>query len=437
MKLNTRRTFLVGFAFMSIGAFWQMYDNVIQKVLKYNFGLGDTATGAVMALDNVLALFLLPFFGMLSDKTSTRFGKRTPYIVFGTLCAVVLMGFLPVAIDRQSLWIFMIVLLVLLVAMSIYRSPAVALMPDVTPKPLRSKGNAVINLMGSLGGVFTLLISKFLLTTHADGTEDYTKIIYSVAAFMVIAVIVLLTGIREKKLAQETAAFNDAYDAENAQNEAPAAEKGKGNIRALSPPVRKSLFLILFSVFFWFMGYNALTSAFSRYVQEQWNLGLGDTSLFLLVANAAALISFIPIGIFSSRFGRKRVIQFGVILLTVCFGVFSFYQNYHVTVYFVLALVGIAWASINVNSYPMVVEISKSGDIGEFTGYYYSFSMAAQAITPTLSGFLMEHIGYHVLAPYAAVMVAISLITITLTKHGDSKPLPPKTKLEAYDAGDD
>lgn len=436
MKLNTKRTVLVGFAFMSISAFWQMYDSVIQKVLKYDFGIGDTAVGAVMALDNILALFLLPFFGMLSDRTKTRFGKRTPYIVFGTLGAVVLMGFLPFAINQGNLLLFMVVLFLLLVAMSTYRSPAVALMPDVTPKPLRSKGNAIINLMGSLGGVLMLLLTKMLLTTRADGSEDYTNIIYAIALFMVVAVTIVVLTIRENKLANETAAFNDAYDGEPEVKPA-VQESAKDSLKSLSPPVRKSLFFILFSVFFWFMGYNAITSAFSRFVQEQWGLGLSQTSNFLLVANAAALICFIPIGILSSKVGRKRMIQFGVSLLALSFLSFALYPTYNFTIYIILALVGIAWASINVNSYPMVVEISKSADVGQFTGYYYTFSMAAQAITPTLSGFLMEHIGYHTLAPYAAVMVAISLVTISMAKHGDSKPIPPKTKLEAYDAGDD
>lgn len=436
MKLNTRRTILVGFAFMSISAFWQMYDSVIQKVLKYDFGIGDTAVGAVMALDNILALFLLPFFGMLSDRTQTRFGKRTPYIVFGTLGAVALMAFLPYTIGRHSLLLFMAVLLLLLVAMSTYRSPAVALMPDVTPKPLRSKGNAVINLMGSLGGVLMLVLTKMLLLTRADGSEDYTNIIYAVAVFMVVAVGIVVLTIRENKLARETAVYNDAYDGQ--PKEQPGAkDTARESLKSLAPPVRKSLFFILFSVFFWFMGYNAITSAFSRFVQEQWGLGLSQTSNFLLVANAAALICFIPIGILSSKFGRKRMIQFGVTLLALSFLSFSLYPAYNFTIYIILALVGIAWAAINVNSYPMVVEISKSTDVGQFTGYYYTFSMAAQAITPTLSGFLMEHIGYHTLAPYAAVMVAISLVTISLAKHGDSKPVPPKTRLEAYDAGDD
>ena len=444
MKLNKSRTFLVGLAFMSISAFWQLYDNVVPLVLKNTFGLGDGVSGIIMALDNVLALFLLPFFGALSDRTRTRFGRRTPYIVFGTLGAVILMNLLPFADNSHNFILFIVALAFLLIAMGTYRSPAVALMPDVTPKPLRSKGNAVINLMGAFGGIFTLVATMFLVTTReaeqADGTtvvlDNYTFLFIAVAALMVIAVVVLLLKVRENKLTAETTAFNDAYDAENeTPEEAPA--KSKAGISALPPDVRKSLFLILSSIFFWFMGYNAVTTAFTKYAAAQWSYGIQDASMCLMVAMGAAIISFIPVGLFASKFGRKRTIQLGIILLTICFGSFGFYHAFHFTLYIIFALVGVAWASINVNSYPMVVEISKSGDVGQFTGYYYTFSMAAQIVTPILSGYLMQYVGYVVLAPYAAVMVAISLITISLSRHGDSKPIPPKTKLEAYDAGDD
>lgn len=444
MKLNKSRTFLVGLAFMSISAFWQLYDNVIPLVLKNTFGLGDGVSGIIMALDNVLALFLLPFFGALSDRTKTKFGRRTPYIVFGTLGAVILMNLLPFADKANNFTLFIAALAFLLIAMGTYRSPAVALMPDVTPKPLRSKGNAVINLMGAFGGIFTLVATMFLVTKRdvlkADGTtvtlNNYTMLFIAVAVLMVAAVVVLLLKVRENKLTAETTAFNDAYDSQTEKPEDMPA-KSKGGISALAPDVRKSLFLILTSIFFWFMGYNAVTTAFTKYAEAQWAYGIQDASMCLMVATGAAILSFIPVGLFASKYGRKRTIQMGIILLAICFGAFGFYHAFHFSLYIIFALVGVAWASINVNSYPMVVEISKSGDVGQFTGYYYTFSMAAQIVTPILSGYLMQYVGYVVLAPYAALMVAISLITISFSRHGDSRPIPPKSKLEAYDAGDD
>ena len=434
MKLNYKRTILVGMAFLSICAFWQLYDNVVQLVLKDTFHLADDVIGIVMAMDNVLAVFLLPLFGKLSDGCDTKLGKRTPFIIGGTVAAVVLMNLLPLADKTANLAFFVVALGLLLVAMGTYRSPAVALMPDVTPKPLRSKANAIINLMGALGGVFTLGVTMFLVTKDASGKADYTLLFLAVSVLMVVSVVVLLLSVREKKLAKEVTDMELVED--KAANE-PAPDAGGKGFGSLAPDMRRSLILILCSVFFWFMGYNAVTSAFTRYAAHQWGADISAASGWLMVATVGAVVSYIPVGIFASRFGRKRTIQAGIIVLALCFGIAATFKTFNFGVYVIFALIGAAWAMINVNSYPMVVEISKSGDIGKFTGYYYTFSMAAQIVTPIVSGWLLEHVGYQTLLPYAAIMVAASFVTITLTKHGDSRPTPPKSKLEAFDAGDD
>ena len=434
MMLNYKRTILVGMAFLSICAFWQLYDNVVQLVLKDTFHLADDVIGIVMAMDNVLAVFLLPLFGKLSDGCDTKLGKRTPFIIGGTVAAVVLMNLLPLADKTANLAFFVVALGLLLVAMGTYRSPAVALMPDVTPKPLRSKANAIINLMGALGGVFTLGVTMFLVTKDASGKADYTLLFLAVSVLMVVSVVVLLLSVREKKLAKEVTDMELVED--KAANE-PAPDAGGKGFGSLAPDMRRSLILILCSVFFWFMGYNAVTSAFTRYAAHQWGADISAASGWLMVATVGAVVSYIPVGIFASRFGRKRTIQAGIIVLALCFGIAATFKTFNFGVYVIFALIGAAWAMINVNSYPMVVEISKSGDIGKFTGYYYTFSMAAQIVTPIVSGWLLEHVGYQTLLPYAAIMVAASFVTITLTKHGDSRPTPPKSKLEAFDAGDD
>ena len=434
MKLNYKRTLLVGFAFLSICAFWQLYDNVIPLILKNTFHMKDSLVGVVMAMDNVLALFLLPFFGKLSDKCHTKLGRRTPFILGGTAAAVILMNILPYADNHEKLLLFVIPLGLLLIAMGTYRSPAVALMPDVTPKPLRSKANAIINLMGALGGVFTLGVTGLLVHAGATGRNDYTMLFLAVSLLMAFSVIVLVLTVRENKLAAEVAAMETDEEKEAEAEEKKESGKAFGE---LAPDVRRSLWLILFSVAFWFMGYNAVTSAFTRYMQVQWGYDIKAASLCLMVATVGAVLSYLPVGILSSKFGRKKLIQAGVILLAVCFATAGLFTAFHPAVYVVFALVGVAWAMINVNSYPMVVEISKSGDVGKYTGYYYTFSMAAQIITPILSGLLLEHVGYQTLMPYATVMVAISFVTISLARHGDNKPEPPKSKLEAFDVGDD
>lgn len=438
MKLNYKRTLLVGLAFLSICAFWQLYDNVVPLILKNTFDIPDDIAGVIMALDNVLALFLLPLFGKLSDRTHTRLGRRMPYILGGTLAAVVLMNLLPMADRARSLWLFVAALGLLLLAMGVYRSPAVALMPDVTPKPLRSKGNAIINLMGTLGGVFTLAATSFLVTHDATGREDYSALFLAVSILMLAAVAVLLLTIRENRLAHEVELQNLAAQGEDAaqaqDDETPSSGAG---FSSLDPALRRSLILILCSVALWFMGYNAVTTAFTKYVSVQWGYDIKAASQCLMVATVGAVVSYLPVGFLSSRFGRKRVIQAGVLLLAACFGSAALFASFSPVLYGIFALVGAAWAMINVNSYPMVVEISKSGDVGKYTGYYYTFSMAAQIVTPIASGWLLEHVGYYTLLPYAAVMVALSFVTISLTKHGDSRPQPPRSRLEAFDAGDD
>lgn len=200
-KLNYKRTFFVGLAFLSICAFWQMYDNIIPLILQNTFGLGETVTGVLMAMDNVLALFLLPVFGTLSDKVDTSLGKRTPFILAGTVLAVIFMLLLPVADRRQSLVLFVVALFATLLSMGLYRSPAVALMPDLTPNHLRSKANAVINLMGAVGGVYALIMIKLLV--GKGERPDYLPLFVSIAAVMVVAVGILLITIRESKLRKE------------------------------------------------------------------------------------------------------------------------------------------------------------------------------------------------------------------------------------------
>jgi len=436
VKLNTKRTLLVGLAFLSISAFWQLYDAVVPLILKNTFDMPDDIAGVIMALDNVLALFLLPLFGKLSDKCNTPLGKRIPFIMAGTAASVILMNLLPVADRSGSMVLFVVLLGALLISMGTYRSPAVALMPDVTPKPLRSKGNAIINLMGALGGVFTLAVTGMLVfTDEATGRDNYSMLFLAVSLLMVVAVAVLVLTIREKKLTAEVAKIN--AELEKDEPAQPVQPEAKGGFKALPAELRRSLILILCSVSLWFMGYNAVTTAFTKYAFHQWGYDIGKASQCLLVGTVGAVISYLPVGMLSSRFGRKRMIQCGVLLLAACFLTSIFYTSFHFSVYVVFALVGAAWSMINVNSYPMVVEISNASEVGKFTGYYYTFSMAAQIATPILSGWLLEHVGYHTLFPYAAIMVAASFVTISLTRHGDSRPDAPKSKLEAFDAGDD
>ena len=444
MKLNNKRTILVGLAFLSICAFWQMYDNVVPLILTKTFHMNETFSGAIMAADNVLALFLLPFFGTLSDRTNTKIGKRMPYILFGTGCAIILLNLLPVldnsyaaAPSTFKTVSFVIVLGLLLIAMGTYRSPAVALMPDVTPKPLRSRANAIINLMGAVGGLLYLAVAAVLYpNAKIAGLAhvNYQPLFIVVAAIMFVAVGALFLTIKEPQLV----AGNKALEAQHPEWNL-AESDGSGN-EVLPKPVKKSLGFLLASIALWFIGYNGMTTWFTTYIDEVMGQGLGGASTCLMVATAGAIVSYIPIGSIASKIGRRRTIQGGIILLAACFALgyilTTMFDSINAIMFLVFALVGLAWAAINVNSLPMVVEMCKGSDIGKFTGYYYTASMAAQIVTPVLAGTLMRSISYQVLFPYAAFFVAMSFVTMLFVRHGDSKA-EPKKGLEAFEDMDD
>ena len=444
MKLDNKRTILVGLAFLSICAFWQMYDNVIPLILTKTFHLHETFSGAIMAADNVLALFLLPFFGTLSDRTNTRLGKRMPYILGGTAAAVIMLNILPMldngyyaAPGTGKMAAFIIILGLLLVAMGTYRSPAVALMPDVTPKPLRSKANAIINLMGAVGGIIYLAVAAVMYpNSKVQGLEhvNYYPLFLVVSGIMVISIAVMFFTIREPQLT----AKNQALEAEHPEWNL-AEDDGSGN-EVLPSDVKRSLGFLLASIALWFIGYNGITTWFTPYVDKVMGQGLGGATTCRLIATAGAIVSYIPIGSLASRIGRKKTIMMGILLLAACFlGCFFLTTAFHsinVIMFVVFALIGFAWAAINVNSLPMVVEMCRGSDIGKFTGYYYTASMAAQVVTPILAGFLMRNVSYKVLFPYAACFVALSFLTMTRVKHGDAAP-EAKRGLEAFEDMDD
>ncbi len=437
MKLNYKRTFLVGLAFFSICAFWQMYDTIIPLILRDTYNVKDGPSGVIMALDNVVALFLLPVFGAISDKK----GVRIPFIIRGTLISACLMILLPLLANafsagysQASILPFIIILGLLLVSMGTYRSPAVALMADVTPKPLRSQGNAIINLMGAFGGLYTLIMIKLVVKSAANGTSNYFPLFLSVALLMLAAIAVLVATIREKKLVQAMKEINYGVSEEEDQSKT-VEENGR---EKLPSGVRRSLIMILACVALWFMGYNAITTAFSKYATAFWSGGLQHASTCLMVATVGAVISYLPVGMISARVGRKKVIVIGLCVCALSFlagAVFG--RNFSPFLYLIFICIGFAQAAVTVNTFPMVWEISRLGNVGKYTGYYYTCSMAAQTITPIFSGYLLQWFGYELLFPYGAFMVASAIIPICMAKHGDTKPQPKKSRLEAFDTGDD
>ena len=466
MKLNYKKTICVGFAFFLISMFWQAYDTLVPLILTNKFGMAQTWSGMIMALDNLIALFLLPIFGAVSDRTNTRFGRRTPYIAVGTVVASVsfyllsfIDGWQKANLDAATaglsteekmakawevttssplvLVFFILLLLVVLLSMAIFRSPAVALMPDVTVKPLRSKGNAIINLMGTAGGIIVLVLGIVFKTGKEENIlMGYTPFIGVVSGLMLVALAVFLLTVREPKLVEEmkeeSRRLGIDEEREAAEEEARlAATKGV----KLDRPQLISLLLILASVALWYMGYNAVTSKYAVYAQQELHKDFNTT---LIIAQAAAVVAYIPAGIVATRLGRRKTILAGVVLLFAAFLSASFLNENSpmllLNALFILA--GIGWATINVNSFPMVVELSKSADVGRYTGFYYTASMSAQILTPILSGVLMDTIGMRSLFPYAAIFVAFAFLTMFFVRHGDAKPTEQKSLLEQLGADD-
>lgn len=545
MKLDYKRTIFVGFAFFLICAFWQAYDNTIPLILTNKFGLSQTASGAVMALDNVLALFLLPLFGAISDRCHSKLGKRTPFILIGTIAAAVIFVGLSFAdgaqlknlsavsqiddpaamqviytqeaetelqtpdgtayrlsslfteeefvtipsqlivtggaiktadgtpyalsdrfteaeradIDKHNdgktftnphytdyvvparqayawnqtssnptaLIVFIALLLMVLLSMATFRSPAVALMPDVTIKPLRSKANAVINLLGSAGGILILGMGMVFATGSVKNSMmSFTPYYIVIALVMLTALALFLWQVREPKLAARMQEESRRYGIEEEKQEENGGKLGKGE--------RRSMCFLLASIVLWFMGYNAVTSKYSVYASSVLNK---DYNFTLIIAQAAAIISYLPIGMLSSKLGRKKTILAGIVMLTTSFTVACFLRESSPTILMnaMFALAGIGWATINVNSFPMVVEMCQGGSVGKYTGIYYTASMAAQTVTPLLSGYLMDKLGLIALFPYAAVFVALAFVTMLFVMHGDNKPTA-KLGLEALDVED-
>ena len=423
MKLDYRKTALVGLAFMTISAFWQLYNNEVPLMLENLIGNNQFLINIIMSLDNILALFLLPFFGALSDKTHTGLGKRMPFIVVGISVSVVFMLLMPFSYIKGSFVGFFISVGGLLLAMSFYRSPAVALMPDVTPKPLRSKGNAVVNLMGAIGMIFIQAITILL-----GGESNYTMLFLVAAIFMLVSMGVMVFKVKENK-------WVSVMPPEEETEEEKLIRTGKGI--KIKGSVKRSLFLLLIAVFLWYMAYSAIETNYTRYAQSIWGLSDGQYSKPMLISSIVALASFVPLGMLSVKLGRKKTILASLaILLLTAVGIF-FIRHDTIWLYILCALLGVSWAAINVNSYPMVVEMSRGADVGKYTGLYYTFSMAAQIATPLITGFLFdlfsESAGFLILFPYAALFLLIALVVMVFVKHGDSVS-PKKDDSPAADA---
>lgn len=531
MKLNYKNIFFIGLIFFSISLFWQTYDVMISRTLIDKYGLNQFWSGIVMALDNVLAVIMLPLFGALSDKSNAKIGRRTPYVIVGTILAAFAFMALSytdykqtlliqetnivsdhyelafakdadnrdpshwvIVIDRMAqerydtytsgaisydkytqfitnikepmehriagidqlnnrdlsivkeyyyrylserAWettasnngniiVFSMILFVALIAMSIYRSPAVALMPDVTIRPLRSKANAIISLMGAIGGVLGIYIIM-IFGLNKNEYDYYTYVYITVGIIMLINLVIFLKHVNEPMFVKDRVKEEKRLGIFKEE----VKSTSKKLLSELNFKRRISLYFLLAGIFTLFMGYNAVMSKIGDYLPKVLNINLFDIPLVL--AQALVILSIYPIGILSLKIGRKKSVSLGIIILSIAFGtVFFLKENQLVLTALIIYLAGIGWTMISINIYVMVVDLSKGSDSGRYTGFYYSASMSAQIITPILSGYLMEknEIGRLILFPYATFFILISIVFIAFVKLEDVKIKKNKNSLE-------
>ena len=414
LKLNVKRTTYIGLAFFTILMLWQVYNYYaplfLEDLLIAKFGGTPEEyayiIGAIMAADNLFGLFMLPIFGNLSDKTNTKYGKRMPFIVIGTVLAAIIFPLIPVFYLNSSLVGIFVTMGLTLLVMNMYRNPAVALMPDITPKPLRSKANGIINLVGYLGAIFAGAL-PMVLGEPDTATHAAVLPFILTSVLMIMAMVTLFIKIKENKIAEEVKEEMAIGEQLAETNEVVSEDK------ELSKNDKYNLYILIASTFFWFFGFNAIESFGSLYASNVF----GNDSVWgtvVIVLTICSMLSFVPAGMLADKIGRKNTVLIGLAAIIVAAGCCSFFKSYNVLILLLIAVCGIGWAMINCNSYPMVVEISNKNNIGKYTGYYYTASMLAQTITPIFVGilFYFSNIGYLILFPYAAISMLVAAILV-------------------------
>ena len=456
-KLNYKRTFIIGFAFFGILLLWQVYDSwctpILTELFKTKLNITDERkvqylVGIMMAIDNLAALILLPIFGALSDKTKTRFGKRMPYIAIGTIACCALFPLIPLFFTQSNLaGVIVIMAMVVLFAM-MYRNPAVALMPDMTPKPLRSKANGIINIMGYIGGAFATVLGIFFDFKKKYLQVDDKNFWIVETPFLVASVLMLVSAVVLFVLIKENKIHDEVKD-EMARGDAISETADKvDDDKPLSRANKIMLFLILGAEFFWFMADNAVSTFLNNYIIYNTDSGQATTSVLTIVGGVASVAGFALGGIIASKIGRKWTL-FGGLGLTLVAYIVWIILTFTAGVgdgeaapgwlYPLFVLKGFGMSLVHVNSFPMVVELCNSKKIGRFTGYYYASSMAAQTITPVAFGalLLVPTFDWYLLPIYAAICILVSTGVFFFVKNVKNNKTKFTSGLEALGEAED
>ena len=485
-KLHYPHTILTGFGFLASSIAWAIYEPYITKILNHLLNNSATITswsaklnaafpalaefaaangenvttatggitlvplfiGIIMTFDNIFGVIFQPTFGKLSDNTHSRFGKRRPYVIFGAPISALLFAIIPlVAINIGSLPLTMLFIILFVFVMSLWRAPVVALMPDLTPSDIRSEGNAVINLMGGIGGALGLFAGTIVTAIYCAVTGISSKssefnelntfpyVFLFGAIIMIIGMLVILFFVKEpdsrikiqSKLEQNQAA--DAEARRKAEKEAAKAEKAARKAEKLTSGERRSLVFMLMGLFFLFCGTNAISTFFALFADEILHKTAAQATIMTTAFAAASAVAAIPAGWLGKKLGRKKTILGGLFIFVIAFGAYLITELLHINalsgalIWVALVVGGAANMFITVNTLPLVLEIGGIDKVGTFTGYYYTATFSAQIATPILYGIVRMLTGtYMSLFYYCPIAFILSILCIMVVRHGEAIP---------------
>lgn len=421
-KFNYPKTFLLGFGFFGVSVIWSVYNAFVPLMLQGKFGLQAGWIGFIMVLDNIAAILIQPPLGVYSDRLRSPIGRRLPFVALGAPLAAGVFGFIPFA---ATLPLFILSCVTLLLAMAIWRTPIVALMPDITPSKYRSQANGVINLMGGLGAVLATVIGGTLYSKNPSSP------FFLGTALVIVAGALVLIFIREpKQFRSKKLHLADI-------NENSGMEKGVlKNITDVFTQSDKSPKFILLAILFWFISFNALETFFTLYGVNHLGLAPGDSAFQISYIGLVFMLMAVPAGILASKIKRKVAIMIGIVTMIVSIVLMyvlpaevliiqyaSLMGNGFYVLSLLLMLAGVGWALINVNSLPMVVDMTDDEHIGTYTGLYYFFSQLAATIGPVVFGWSIQfaHDDYRLMMAIAPIFLVLAFFMMINVKKGEIK----------------
>jgi len=402
-RLAAGKTFLLGFGFFGVSVIWALYNAYVPIFLKDSFHLRSSLIGWIMTLDNILAILLLPYLGALSDRTHTRLGRRRPYILVGSTLALVFFIFIPWANLYQRLGLMMLTIILMNLSMALFRSPVIALMPDITPSRFRSQANGIINFMGGLGALLVFFGGKPLYD-RSPALPFFVGGLVMITASLLVVII-----IRERpvdRAGEKRFSLADSFRA--------LAANLKDVFRG-----EKSLLFILLAILCWFVGYNALETFFTSYAKYHLGMKESTGALILGFFSLTFMAGSLGAGFVGSRLGRNRSIRIGVLAVGATLLLALFLKSF-LPLVLAFAVGGLGWSLVNVNSLPMVVDMTTLEKVGGYTGLYYFFSQAANIIAPPAAGALIDAFGYPSLMVFAVVLFAAAFFIMSLVRRGEA-----------------